>query len=100
MDAPNAGGTLTTRPLLFKGEKLRLNIHTTGGGSARVALLDAQGQSLPGFAAEDCEVIQDDAVDYEVRWKNGPNLKALAGQPVRVQVAMRNAKLYALQFVS
>ncbi len=100
MDAPNGGGTLTTKPLVFQGGRLRLNVHTTGGGSARVALLDGQGKALPGFAAEDCEVIQDDAIDYEVRWKNGPDLKGLTGQPVRVQVTMRNARLYALQFAS
>ncbi len=98
MDAANGGGTLTTRPLAFKGNRLRLNVHTTGGGSARVALLDAQGKVYPGFSADECEVIQDDAIDYEVRWKNGPDVSALAGQPVRVQVTMRNAKLYALQF--
>jgi hypothetical protein len=98
MDAPNEGGTLTTKPLRFKGNRLLLNVHTAGGGSARVALLDEQGKAIPGFAAEDCEVIQDDAVDYEVRWRNTPSLEALAGRPVRVQVTMRNAKLYALQF--
>lgn len=98
MDAPNAGGMLTTKPLNFKGDRLRLNIHTTGGGSARVALLDAQGKAFPGFNADECEVIQDDDVDFEVRWKNGPDVSSLAGQAVSVQVTMRNAKLYALQF--
>ncbi|MEI9894594.1 MAG: hypothetical protein WDN28_12090 [Chthoniobacter sp.] len=43
-------------------------------------------------------MIQEDAIDYEVRWKNGPDVGALVGRPVRVQVTMRNAKLYALQF--
>ena len=100
MDASNDGGTLTTKPIAFQGERLRLNIHTTGGGSARVALLDELGNALPGFAVEDCEVIQDDAIDYEVRWRNAPDLRAHAGRQVRVQVTMRNAKLYALQFVS
>ncbi|HSI11154.1 MAG TPA: twin-arginine translocation signal domain-containing protein [Chthoniobacter sp.] len=100
MDAANGGGTLTTRPLSFKGNRLRLNVHTTGGGNARVALLDAQGTALPGFSADECEVIQDDAIDFEVRWKNGPDVNALAGQPLRVQVTMRNAKLYALQFTA
>jgi len=59
----------------------------------------ARGQALPGFTKEDCEVIQDDGIDFEVRWKNGPDVSALAGRPVRVQVEMRNAKLYALRFV-
>ncbi|MEI9894595.1 MAG: hypothetical protein WDN28_12095 [Chthoniobacter sp.] len=29
MDAPNSGGTLTTRPMTFQGDRLRLNVHTT-----------------------------------------------------------------------
>lgn len=74
------------------------NKPATGGGSARVALLDAQGKAFPGFSADECEVIQDDAIDFEVRWKNGPDVSALNGQSVSVHVAMRNAKLYALQF--
>jgi hypothetical protein len=90
---------LTTKPLVFKGAQLRLNIHSAGGGSARVALLDEQSNPLPGFAADDCEIIQDDAIDYEVRWKNGPDVSALSGKPIRAQITMRNAKLYALQFV-
>jgi hypothetical protein len=79
---------------------LRLNIHVAGGGSARVALLGENGEELPYFTAEDCEVIQDDAVDYEVRWKDGPHLQGLVGRPVRVRVTMRNTKLYALQFAA
>jgi hypothetical protein len=100
MDARPAGGTLTTRPLLFKGDRLRVNVHTAGSGSARVALLDAEGKPVPGFAAEDCETIETDAIDPDGRWTAGADGGALAGKPVRVQWTMRNAKLYALQFGS
>jgi hypothetical protein len=98
MDAGNSGGTLTTLPLVFQGDRLRLNIHTAGIGSARVALLAADGSPLPGFSAEDCEVICADAIDFDVRWKAGSDLTALAGQPIRVQCTMQNAKFYALEF--
>lgn len=100
MDATNSPGTLTTRPLVFQGSRLFLNIHTAGSGSARAALLKADGTPYPGFAAADCELISADAIDYEVRWKGGADVSTLAGQPVRVQLEMRNAKLYALQFGS
>ena len=98
MDAPPAGGMITTRLLVFKGDRLRLNLHTAGSGSAKVALLDAEGNAIPGFAADDCEIISTDAIDHEVRWKAGAGIGALAGKPLRVQCMMRNAKLYALQF--
>lgn len=100
MDAASTGGMLTTRPLLFKGNRLCLNLHTAGSGRARVALLGTDGKPLSGFSADDCELISADTIDHEVRWKSGADVGALAGQPVRVQVTLRNAKLYALQFTS
>ncbi|HEY5314210.1 MAG TPA: hypothetical protein VIK18_16880 [Pirellulales bacterium] len=100
LDASPAGGTLTTRPLVFAGNRLRLNLHTAGIGSATVALLDERGNPIPGFAAEDCETIRADAIDHEVRWKTGADVGALAGKPLLVQCSMRSAKLYALQFGS
>jgi hypothetical protein len=100
MDTNNAGGTLTTRPLIFKGNRLHLNVHTAGIGSMRVALLGADGSALPGFSADDCEVISADEIDHEVRWKAGADIGALAGKPLRVQCTMRNAKLYAMQFAN
>jgi hypothetical protein len=98
MDATNTRGTLTTRPLVFKGNRLLLNIHTAGSGSVKVALLKADSTPHPGFAATDCEIISADEIDYEVRWKGGPDIGALSGTPARVQMEIRNAKLYALQF--
>lgn len=98
LDAANAGGTLTTLPLTFKGSRLHLNIHTAGSGSARVALLGTDGTAYPGFSAADCELISADEIDYEVRWKGNADVSSLAGKPVRVQLEMRNAKLFALQF--
>jgi hypothetical protein len=98
LDAVNTPGTLTTQPLLFRGNRLFLNIHTTGSGSVKVALLQPDGAPYPGFTANDCEIISADEIDYEVRWKAGPDLGTLAGKSVRVQLEMRHAKLFALQF--
>jgi hypothetical protein len=98
MDTPPSGGAITTRPLFFKGDRLRLNLHTAGSGSAKVALLDSEGNAIPGFGAEDCETIETDALDHEVRWKAGPDVSSLADKPIRFQCTMRNAKFYALQF--
>ncbi len=73
-------------------------IHTAGSGSVKVALLQPDGTPCPEFATSDCELISTDEIDYEVRWKTGPDLSALAGKSVRVQLEMRNARLFALQF--
>lgn len=97
-EAKHEPGVLTTKPLTFAGNRLRLNIHTAGSGRAQVALLHADGSPIAGFGAEDCEVINADAIDYEVRWSGGADVSALAGQALRVQFSLRNARLYALQF--
>jgi hypothetical protein len=99
MDGAYDGGVLTTRPLTFKGNRLLLNIDTHGNGSAQVALLEADGAEVQGFTAAECQVINADETDHVVRWKDGADVSVLAGRSVRVQVTMRNTKLYAMQFV-
>ncbi len=98
MNADFPGGKLTTRPLRFTGNRLRLNLHAQGSGGIRVALLNANGKTLPGFAAHDCDWINADAIDREVTWKSGADVSPLTGHPVRVEFTLRNARLFAFQF--
>lgn len=99
MDATYTDGVLTTRPLRFEGSRLCLNLHTAGSGSAKVAISDAARTPIPGFTEADCEVINADAVDFQVQWQNGADVSSLAGRPIRLQFTMRNTKLYAFQFL-
>lgn len=98
LDSAYTGGVLTTKPLTFSGSRLRLNLDTRGAGSATVALLDAGRNPFPGFSTGLCEPIHGDDTDHTVQWKGGPDVGALAGQPIRVEVRSRNTKLYAMQF--
>ena len=99
MDADHTGGTLTTKPLQFQGNRLHLNVHTAGSGSVKVAILNADGTPIPGFTLDDCRLINADQIDYEIQWKDGPDVGPLADRPIRLQLAMQNTKLFALQFV-
>ena len=47
---------------------------------------------------DDCLPITGDHIEHSVHWKNGGNVSALAGKPVRLRFDLRNADLYALQF--
>ena len=98
MDAGDREGTLTTQPLLIKGERLLLNLHVNATGVGKVALLDKDGNALPGFSADDCSAINADGVNLEVHWKQDASLSTVVGKPVRLQITLRNAKLYAFQF--
>lgn len=98
-DAAYEGGELTTVPLEFSGERLQLNIDTGVAGSARVEILDADGQPVPGFALADGDAIKGNYVAHAATWEGKDDVSALAGKPVRLRFVMRDAKLYAFQFV-
>lgn len=93
------GGELRTKPLLFAGDALSVNFSTGAAGSLRVEIQDASsGQALPGFGLEDCQALIGDAIERRVRWKNTPDLAAIAGKPVRLRFAMRECDLYSFRF--
>ena len=96
--APRDGGELVTKPFVFSGQHLSLNLSTSAAGSIRVELQDAAGQPIEGYTLADCSEIFGDATDYVVRWTQGTDVGALDGQPVRLRCVLREADLYALQF--
>jgi hypothetical protein len=98
LNAPLEGGEMVTRSFIFEGGRLSLNISTSAAGGARVELEDESGRPLPGFALEDCWEIVGDTLDYTVRWKNGSAVASLAGRPVRMRIALRDADLYSFRF--
>lgn len=96
--AGNEAGVLTTRRLSFEANtQLRLNIDTSGTGSATVAVLSENGEPLPGFAHEDCELIHADEIDFPVRWKSGDSIPAGVQ---RLEIRMRSARIWAVEFVN
>jgi len=97
-DAEYTGGWLRTPAVVFRGNRLRLNIDTGSMGTAFVGLYDEAGQPLSGFALEDCEEIGGNFVDQAVYWKGNPDVSSLAGRPVQIHFKLRRAKLYAFQF--
>jgi hypothetical protein len=98
--APYEGGELVTRPLIFDGRYLTLNHANGAPGDIRVEIQDAAGVPLPGFDLEACDPIYGDTIERGVTWRGGDgNVGALAGQPVRLRFAMRDADLYAFRFL-
>jgi hypothetical protein len=101
-DAPyDREGTLITRPLIFQGNRLTLNIDTGAAGYATVGLLDGEGRPIAGFAPEQCVYVNGNNTAAEVEWMGkGKDVGALQGKPVQILIRMRGASLYALQFTT
>ena len=93
-------GLLVTRPLLFEGNRLVLNVDTGASGYVQFGLLDQSGQSIDGFGPDDCVYISGNFIETEVEWlRRGKDLSKLQGRPVQVVFRMRGAGLYSFQFV-
>jgi len=97
-DADYNGGQITTPPMKFSGQKLELNIETSGGGSAHVEILDEIGRPIDGYGKADTLPVNGNSVRMPVVWKTGPDISSLAGRTVRLRFHMRDCKLYAFQF--
>ena len=96
--APYAGGEFVTRPIVFEGDRLVINYATSAAGSLRVEIQDALGKALSGYAMNDCAEIYGDHLDRAVTWGGKADVAKLAGKPVRLRIAMKDADLYSLQF--
>jgi len=97
--AEYTGGELLTKPFIFSGSFLHLNAKTSAAGSIQVEIQDESGQTVPGFALDDMAPWFGDALDAPVVWKNGGDLSSLVGRSVRLRFLLKDADLFALQFV-
>ncbi len=99
IQSPLSGGALVTKPLTFTGSNLRINYSTSGAGSVRVELQDATGQPLTGYSLADSDELYGDSPDQGVSWKGQSDVSQFARKVIRLRVELRDADLFAIQFV-
>jgi len=96
--APLSGGSMTTKPFVFRGSRLEINFSTSAGGRLRVEIQDESGTAIPGFTLDDCHLQYGDQLDRVVSWQSGDDVGTLAGRAVRLHVELKDADLFALRF--
>lgn len=94
MDAKDAAGSLSTRPVKFSGTRLFVNA-APAGGELRVEVLDEQGKVVPGFSREDCAPVTEDRTLQAIAWKIGSDLTSLRGRTVSFRFHLTKGSLYA-----
>jgi hypothetical protein len=97
-NAGYAGGEIVTHPLTFEGKELVLNYATSAAGSVRVELQDAGGSPLPGYTLSESKELYGDELEQPMIWNGSTNVAALANQPIRLRMVLRDADVYALRF--
>jgi hypothetical protein len=101
--AKMSGGKVTTRPIRFAGNKLTLNYSSSARGGVRVGFLDEVGRPIENFSLEDCPWIYGDSLERPVEWYRGEevttDVSSLADRTVKIVFELKDADLYAYQFV-
>lgn len=90
----DATGSVTTRPLTYDGAYLFVNVDSSKG-ALKAEVLDADGNVLTGYSADDCESVSVDSTIQRISWKKNDGIGQFAGQPVRLRFILDNAHLYS-----
>lgn len=95
--------TLRTKPLIFHGRRLILNVDSSGGGSVAIQLVSAQN----GKVLLTSVPISASGVHEEVLWGgsttdpgNASALSQWAGVPVRLVMRLQECKLFSITVVA
>ena len=93
-----AGGTgeLITRPLVWEGGELQLNVGVPRG-QALVQIMDRDGRPIEGYRYEDSLPFTGDSLDWTPRWLQDRKLDTLRDRILRIGVRLSNGRLYAVR---
>jgi hypothetical protein len=94
MDAGPEGGTLTTRPVIFRGKHLFVNADASQG-ELRAEVLDQSGQAIEPLSLANCIPVTADETLAAVTWREAHDLSAVSGRPVRFRFKLVNGRLYS-----
>jgi len=99
VSAGDSPGSLTTKPFIFEGNRLVVNVDARSG-SFTAEILDTDGKPIVGFNRADCDPFAGNAVRHTVTWRGAADVSSLKGEAVCVRFELRNAKLYSYRFAA
>ena len=74
-----------------------MNFAAKTGGSVRVELQDADGQTIEPFSAANA-ALTGDSLSKAVTWGDQTDLRQLTGKAVRIRFVLKDAQLYSFRF--
>mgnify|MGYP001173068502 CR=1 FL=1 len=91
-------GILRTKTLIPKGNELTINVITTNHTHVRVRILDGESAiPINGYDWDDAIPIRGDHLFAPVRWKEHPDISGLINKPVRIEIKIHEAEIFAIR---
>lgn len=91
-------GLLRTKTIIPQAGDLRLNLRTSRHTTARVQILDGDtGEPLPGYTLDEAIPINGDHLFVQPQWQGRMDLSELIGKPIRIEIMMCEAELFAIR---
>ncbi len=94
MSSRGSSGSLTTRPVIFRGSFLYVNTSCIQG-ELRVEILNEDHSVIPSFTADRCDPISTDSTIQPVSWNRSRDLSTLAGKNIRFRFYLKNGELFS-----
>jgi len=95
--ADDIEGTITTKPFVCPGGRLRVNADVRDG-ELRASVIAADGYHEVDHAVYRCNYIEGDSIEHTVRWKQTDNLDHLKGRTIALKFYARNAEVFSYWF--
>jgi len=93
MDAGDQIQTLTTRPVIFHGKYLFVNVNCPQG-ELKCEVLDEKDTLISPFSLDNCISISENKTLINLAWQHN-DLSGLAGRPVKFRFQLKNGSLFA-----
>ena len=94
MQARYPGASLTTRSLVFSGDRLFVNANTAGA-ELTVECLDEGNQTIPPFERQHCRGFRGNSTCAEIGWEGADSFAVLRGRRVKLRFQLDRGDLYA-----
>jgi len=96
LESAGGAGRIGTRTLMWGTGGGEINVNATGG-YMKVQATEPSGAPIDGYTYDDSDEFKGDDTAWQPKWKKGKTLAALAGRPIRLEVELYNARLYAIR---
>ena len=97
LDGGAEGGSVTTAPFRWAGDRLFLNA-VADEGAISVEILDADSRPLPGFGKDEAIALDADSARHPVAWRTQKRLPNSGDSPIRLRINLTDAQVFSYWF--